>query len=88
MNGLDYDRGEWGDHSRGTEGLRPTSEGEKPLANQRLPAVFIKLDDFTLRNSSNLIMRPNQTVGEFQRNGQILLVLDCILFSQLFLAEA
>ena len=44
------------------------------MVNQRLPAVFLKLDDFTLRNSSNLNMRPKQTDGEFQRNGQTLSV--------------
>lgn len=72
----------------GQQSLRPTFEGEKPLGNQRLPAVFLKLDDFTLRNSSNLNMRPNQTDGEFQRNGQTLSVSGCVLFARLFLAEA
>lgn len=42
MNGLDSDRQWRGEISRGTEGLRLTFEVEKPLANQRLHAVFLK----------------------------------------------
>lgn len=51
--------------SRGTEDLRATFEGEKPLANQRLPAIFLKPDKFTLRNPSNLNMGTSQTDGKF-----------------------
>lgn len=49
--------------------MRATLEGEKPLANQRLPVIFLKPDKFTLRNSSNRNMGTSQTDGEFQMHG-------------------
>lgn len=75
MNVLNYSRQGnygglgYGECSRGTEGPGPTFEGEKPLANESLSAVFLKPGDFTLRNYSNFNMGPGRTDGEFQRNG-------------------